>query len=152
ARGRAVKDPYPASRPSPIPLQYVDRLRRAGLLVSEARPFPPPTGAGVEGAVEVAKPRAAGGNGIPGFEVGWGSKEVIVDAPWIFLYPSQDGWAVTAYADVWVPGPSPAEFSRVFGTLDAAAEDILDYYFGDPSRTQHLRQEAAEKQRRELQT
>ena len=80
----------------------------------------------------VAKPQSAGGHSLPDFEGYWATGGMRLDAPTLFLHTSGGRWFVTSHD--YVPGPGPGDFIREFATPKEAVADILDFYFGDPSR------------------
>lgn len=118
-----------------IPSHYLDRLRAAGLLVSE--PFIS-THLSFPDGHSVGKPQSVGGNSIPGFEAFWGDENILLDAPAVFFHATDDHWIVTAQE--YMPGPGPGDFTHCFTTPDEAVADILDFYFGDPARIALYRQ------------
>jgi hypothetical protein len=79
----------------------------------------------------VGKPAEAGGNAIPGYSVIFGL-QAIVDAPSVYFHGDGRHWFVTSH-DV-VPGPGAGDFVNQWDTPEQAAEDILDFYFGDGAR------------------
>jgi len=115
-----------------IPDNIIDLLQSRGLLVGD--PFP-------EGHIawplgrSIGKPMSKGGNSLPEYECHWSigdGEEVIVDAPVTQLHFSEGFWHVTVHE--YVPGPGPGDFVHSHSTIDLAVQDIIDYYFGDPSR------------------
>lgn len=114
-----------------IPDDHLQRLRDAGLLVSE-QPFVSGHVAFPDGHI-VGKPREAGGNGIAGMETRWGSRSgAIVDAPAVYFHREDDTWVVTVCE--WVPGPGPGDFEHRHRSAEQAVADIVDYFFGSPAR------------------
>jgi hypothetical protein len=92
----------------------------------------------------VWKPIKTGGNARTGFR-GAGvirlsldddssdDEETQSDAPQAWIYPSSDqGWYFLV--SVFTPGPGPGDFQNKHKNLGDAVSDVLDYYFGDPSR------------------
>jgi hypothetical protein len=112
-----------------IPSDILDRLRNVGLLVSE--PFVATHVAYPDGCV-IAKPATVRGNHIAGYEGYWGDGDILIDAPSLFFHADPEEWIVTAHE--YVPGPGPGDFVHCFPNPDAAVADILDFFFGDPSR------------------
>lgn len=114
---------------------YLERLRAAGLLVSE--PFVPGHVAFPDG-VTVAKPASVEGHSLPGHEAWWGTGHVKLDAPPLWLHSDGDKWFVTCHE--YVPGPGPGDFVNAWSTPEEAVADILDFYFGNPARMDVKRQ------------
>src|SRR4051812_34838436 len=114
-----------------VPEYCLDRLRVAGLLVSE--PYIPNHLAFPDG-VAVGKPSDVPGNGIAEYEGHWGAAGRVVDAPCPILhYDAAAGrWVVTVHT--YIPGPGPGDFVNEWGTPAEAVVDILDYLLGDPAR------------------
>jgi len=112
-----------------IPAAYLDRLRNAGLLVSE--PFLSSHRAFPDGHI-VGKPQSVGGNAIAGFECYWGDAHILLDAPTLFLHADSGHWVVTA--DEYAPGPGLGDFVHVWPSADQAIADILDFFFSDSAR------------------
>lgn len=98
-------------------------------MVSE--PFPEKHVAFPDG-VAVAKPSSAGGNFMPGVEIGWGFDGPTLDAPVVFLHQADGRWFVTSHD--YIPGPGPGDFVDEWRSADDAVSDILEFYFGDPAR------------------
>jgi hypothetical protein len=113
-----------------IPDNYLDRLRNAGLVISE-EPFVPDHVAYPNGHI-VGKPRETLGNSIPEMEGYWGYTGIVLNAPTIYFYRARGKWVVAV--EDWVPGPGPGDFVHAHDTPEGAIDDILDYYFGDPER------------------
>jgi hypothetical protein len=112
-----------------IPVRHLDRLRAAGLLISE--PFVPGHVAFPDGVV-VAKPASLPGHSLPGYEAWWGMSGVRLDAPGLYFHSDGSKWFVTSHD--YVPGPGPGDFVNVWNTPEQAVADILDFYFGSPNR------------------
>ncbi len=112
-----------------LPEPHLERLRAAGLLVSE--PFVPDHVA-FPGGVIVAKPASVAGNSLPDFEMGWGSSDVKLDAPGLHFHSDGIQWFVTSHD--YVPGPGPGDFVNKWSTPEEAVAHILDFYFGNPAR------------------
>jgi hypothetical protein len=114
-----------------VPEHALDRLRAAGLLVSD--PYIPNHAAWPDGVV-VGKPEHVVGNRIPGHRTLWGLSGPFVDAPCPILhFDSGNGkWVVTVHT--YIPGPGPGDFINEWDTTEEAVEDILDYLLGDPAR------------------
>jgi hypothetical protein len=109
--------------------QHLDRLRAAGLLVSE--PFVPDHIAFPDGVI-VAKPASVAGHSLPGYEARWGPGGVLLDAPGLWLHSDDSKWFVTSHE--LIPGPGPGDFVNVWDTPEEAVADILDFYFGSSAR------------------
>jgi hypothetical protein len=112
-----------------IPESALDRLRAAGLLVSE--PFVSDHRAFPDG-VTVCKPASVPGHSIAGYECYWGMDGPLIDAPGLRLHTDGVTWFVTS--DDYIPGPGPGDFVNIWSTVDEAVSDILDFYFGSPAR------------------
>lgn len=113
-----------------IPEQNLDRLRAAGLLISE--PFVPNHVAFPDGVI-VAKPAAVAGHSLPDYEAWWGFPDgILLDAPGLWLHSDGSKWFVTSHD--YVPGPGPGDFVNVWDSPEEAVTDILDFYFGSPAR------------------
>jgi hypothetical protein len=114
-----------------IPESVINQLLQRGLVVSE-EPFVSGHIAFPDGHI-VGKPRTIEGNCNPEIECYWGLfSEIVLDAPTIVLHRDGNEWVVTV--DQYVPGPGPGDFVNRHPTSDDAVADILDYFFGDPSR------------------
>ena len=125
---------------SVIPEQYLDRLRAAGLLVSE--PFVHNHVAYPDGVI-IGKPASLRGHSIPGYECWWGGDGgcdlgAMLDAPGLRFHSDGGKWFVTAHE--CIPGPGPGDFVNEWGTADEAVADILDFYFGGAARMDAYRQ------------
>ena len=118
-----------------IPNEALARLTDAGLLVSD--PFVE-THAGYPGGVTVAKPASVPGNGIPGYDAGWGTgwgmTAIHLDAPALQLHGERGCWVVTSHD--YVPGPGPGDFVNEHRLINDALDDILDFFLGNPDRMQ----------------
>lgn len=114
--------------PMEIPPAALAALRGAGLLLSE------PDSHGVS----VAKPRHVPGNSLPDYESHWDGRDgVIVDTPVASLFGKNERWFVEVLE--YVPGPGPGDFLHEYAQVEEAVADVLDYFFGDPSRMQLCR-------------
>jgi hypothetical protein len=115
-----------------VPEDTLESLRAAGLLVA-AHFFPPNHVGWPDGSV-VCKPRAAGGNCIPLYADAGppGDEAGVIDAPRAVLHAERGKWLVTVREGIPLPGPG--DFVNVWDTAERAAADVLDYFFGDPSR------------------
>lgn len=115
-----------------IPKSSIQRLRSAGLFVSE----PWPSSHVWPDNVLIGKPAAVPGNAIPAYADGFRSNDVHVqfDAPSVRLWFDRGKWLVLA--EEYVPGPGPGDFLDEWDTIDEAVDDILEFYFGDPGRMQ----------------
>lgn len=114
-----------------IERSYLDKLTNAGLHVS------PPVKAFRDG-VWVGKPTSTNGNSIEGYKAGY----VVIgndpappkmDAPMLKFHKSgAETWIVRG--DDYVGGQGPGDFKNEWETVEEAIEDILDFFFGEPSR------------------
>jgi hypothetical protein len=120
-----------------VPERCLDKLRAAGLLVSD--PYVPNHLAYPDG-VMAAKPASIRGNSIPGYESYWGVGGPLVDAPSLVLHCDGDKWLLTSHD--YVPGPGPGDFVNEWDSPDQAIADILAFFFGDPSRMEVKRRRA----------
>lgn len=123
--------------------QYLDRLRAAGLLISE--PFVP-THVAHPDAVIVCKPTLVAGHSLPEYE-GWWCDSVcdnviMLDAPTMILHYDGLKWFVISHD--YIPGPGPGDFVNEWTTPEEAIADILDFYFGSSERMDVKRQARAE--------
>lgn len=121
-----------------VPEHCLDRLRAAGLLVSE--PYVVSHVAYPDGVI-VGKPNTVPGNAIDGYEGHWGLNGPIVDAPCPRLHFQSGKWVVTVHE--YVPGPGPGDFINSWGTPGEAVADILDYLLGNPERMRIKREAQA---------
>jgi len=112
-----------------VPEHCLERLRAARLLVSA--PYGPNHTAYPDG-VAVGKPTAVPGNSTGKSRGLFGSVEV--DGPCPRLYYAGATWVVTV--DEYIPGPGPGDFVNEWASAEDAVADILEYFFGDPSRMQ----------------
>ena len=122
----------------PIDEKHLTVLRAAGLHVSQ------PIGA-LRGGVWACKPVATSGNNIPGYSGGYmsvGDEPPCpdTDAPMLKFFLLNDKWQVHGQDCAGVMGP--ADFIDEWSTQEEAVKDILDFYFGDPTR---MERKAAEK-------
>lgn len=113
--------------------KYKQQLRHAGLFVSE----PYVEGHAWEYGVRVGKPSTIAGNSIAGYDasyitIGDAPEPPEMDAPMIILYTTGDVWIV--HAQESVPEPGATDFINKWNSPEEAVADILDFYFGDPSR------------------
>ncbi|MGD9682753.1 MAG: hypothetical protein AB7W16_16305 [Candidatus Obscuribacterales bacterium] len=118
-----------------IPEEQLNRLRAAGLFVSEARSsthvWPD--------CVFVGKPAAVKGNSIDGYETGYGMDSALkFDAPLVNLYGDAGSWYVVSVD--YTPGPGPGDFSNTWKSAAEAVDDILDFFLGNPSRMREKEQ------------
>jgi hypothetical protein len=117
-----------------IPDKQLDRLRSAGLYVSDGYP----TNHSMAGGVIVGKPKSTPGNCIPGSDYNFApavhEEPLKFDAPTVTLFETENVWGVEAVD--YVPGPGPADFVDEWNSIDEAVSDILDFYTGNPSRMQ----------------
>jgi hypothetical protein len=112
-----------------IPERYLDKLRAAGLLVSE--PFHPDHAA-FPGGATVGKPASVAGHSLPDYKAGWGLTDITLDAPSLWFHSDGGKWFVTSHD--YVPGPGPGDFVDEWDTPEKAVADILDFYFGSAAR------------------
>lgn len=127
--------------------QYLQRLRTAGLFVSE--PFP--EGHGWEHGVRIGKPTTIPGNSIPGYQsgfvfIGESEEPPDMDGPIVVFYRCGEDWIVRAQE--CVPKPGPGDFTNVWTNANDALQDILDFYFGNPERMQKKAARKAELRKR----
>lgn len=114
-----------------IPEQSIQRLRSAGLFVSD----PWPSSHVWPDNVLIGKPTGVPGNSIPDYTTFFGLHDPIeFDAPPVRLWFDGEKWLVLA--EEYIPGPGPGDFLDEWDTIDEAVDDILDFYFGDPKRMQ----------------
>ena len=99
-----------------IPDNYLDRLRNAGLVISE-EPFVPDHVAYPNGHI-VGKPRETLGNSIPEMEGYWGYTGIVLNAPTMYFYRARGKWVVAV--EDWVPGPGPGDFVHADAGTDHA--------------------------------
>ncbi len=102
------------------------KLEQAGLFISKPYPISHSLSLGVV----VGKPTNIQGNKIDNFRHGY--DEVDMDAPDVKLFFKDGQWIV--WGQEGVPVPGPGDFKNSWNTAIEAVEDILDFYFGDPSR------------------
>lgn len=110
--------------------KYLTPLRAAGLHVSGPIPA-------LFDGVWVCKPITTLGNNIPGFEDGYSSlgdepECPDIDAPMLRFYFHNDKWKVNGQD--CAGGIGPADFINEWETGEQAVKDILDFFFGDPTR------------------
>lgn len=117
---------------STIPINCQKRLLSVGLFVSP----PAPKSHVMPGFVVVGKPLTVAGNSIPGFKTGYQSidRKIEFDAPPVCFWYDGEVWIVLS--EDYCPGPGPGDFLDTWATADEAVDDIIDFYFGDPSRMQ----------------
>lgn len=118
-----------------IPERYLEQLRSAGILTGE--PFVH-THIGFPDGMIVAKPSSVPGHSLPDYECGWGMTDIILDAPDLFFHSDDGKWVVTSHD--YIPGPGPGDFVNVWNSPEEAVADILDFYFGSPTRMDIKRQ------------
>lgn len=116
-----------------IDKNHLDRLKNAGLHVS------PPVKAFRDG-VWVGKPTSTQGNCIPGYKadgytIFGEDAPPEMDAPMLKFYmANENSWMVRGEDFAGVKGPG--DFANEWKTVEEAIDDILDFYFGNPSRMQ----------------
>jgi hypothetical protein len=122
-----------------LPQHCLDRLRAAGLLVSD--PFGPDH-LSFPDAVCIGKPADIKGNCIPGLKGYWGTEMVLIDAPIAYVHNSGRKWFVSVCQ--YAPGPGPGDFVTEWHSAEEAVGDVTDYFLGDSSRMEkNIRHEAA---------
>jgi hypothetical protein len=111
---------------------YLNQLRKVGLHVS----YPIPAFAM---GVWVCKPKAVQGHNIPGYKTGYVTIDDDgpqcpdeIDAPMLKLMCLENIWRVDGQD--CAGGMGPADFINEWSTPEEAINDILDFYFGDPTR------------------
>jgi len=109
-----------------IEQKYLQKLQEVGLFVSK----PYPEGHAWEHGVIVGKPSSIAGNSIQNFQTGY--NEVDMDAPTIVFHATSDAWIVLAQN--FIPTFGPGDFQNIWDSPEKALDDIIDFYFGDPSR------------------
>lgn len=102
------------------------RLQAAGLHVTN--PFP--DGHAWEHGVRIGKPASIPGNTVSNLK--FKCDGITVDAPTLVLYSDGKVWIVELQDKC--PDPGPGDFQNIWNTEEDAAEDILDYYFGNSAR------------------
>ena len=122
----------------PIPELYLDELRARGLHVSH------PIGA-LRGGVWVCKPTTTPGNNIPGYSGGYislGDEPPCpdIDAPMLKFFILNNKWQV--HGQDCAGGMGPADFIDEWSTPEEAVDDILSFFFHDPTR---MKRKAAER-------
>ncbi len=110
--------------------EYLDLLQAKGLIISQ--PFP--DGHAWEHGVRIGKPASIPGNTVSNLR--FKCDGITVDAPTLVLYSDGKVWIVELQDKC--PDPGPGDFQNIWNTEEDAAEDILDYYFGDPKRMQEF--------------
>lgn len=114
-----------------IDKKYLDQLRAAGLHLS------PPVPAFYNG-VWVCKPKNVPGHSFPGPHSGYVvigddvPEPPEIDAPMLMFYTWDGEWVVRGQE--CVPSPGPADFQNAWQNPEDAISDILDFFFGDPTR------------------
>ncbi|SRR5260370_23964306 len=106
-------------------------LRAAGLVVEYIVPWDRDT-------FSVYRPRTVKGNHRPDYQRFFRESpephsRIVdhIDAPKGYLRWNAEGWSFRIWE--WIPGPGPGEFERIYPTLEAAVQAVLEYYFGDPA-------------------
>lgn len=116
-----------------IDKKYLDQLRSAGLHVSHPIPA-------FGDGVWICKPTTTPGHKVPGLEGGYITLEgegpgcPDIDAPMLAFFYHNDKWIVSGQD--YAGGMGPADFIDEWETLEEAVNDILDFFFGDPTRMQ----------------
>jgi hypothetical protein len=111
---------------------YLNRLRQAGLHVSHPIPV-------FAKGVWVCKPETVLGHNIPGYKTGYITIDDDgpqcpdeIDAPMLKFMHVNNLWRVDGQD--CAGGMGPADFIDEWSTPEEAISDILDFYFGDPTR------------------
>lgn len=112
---------------------HITRLRSEGLFVA---PSMPPDHA-FPGGVLVGKPKTVSGNCIQNYSIKFmldveKDEHIEFDSPPVWLFGHCGIWVVQGQECSPVPGP--ADFLNEWSSVEAAVQDILDFYFGDPKR------------------
>jgi|LakMenEpi03Aug12_release.lakeMendotaPanAssembly.Ray.scaffolds.fasta_scaffold93980_2 hypothetical protein len=112
--------------------QHLDQLRAAGLFVSHPIPA-------FGGGYWICKPNSTPGNNAPGLDFGFITLEPEppcpeLDAPMLKFMFRMGQWIVDGIDEGG--SPESADFSNKWSTPSEAVRDILDFYFGDPTRMQ----------------
>jgi len=126
--------------------QYLEQLRSAGLFVSHPIPA-------FSGGYWICKPTTTMGNNAPGLEFGFISLEPEppcpeIDAPMLKFIFRNEEWIVDGQD--CAGGMGPADFIDKWATPEEAVKDILDFYFGDPSRMRKKAEQRYEAKERAL--
>lgn len=129
-----------------IEVKYLDQLRAAGLFVSQPVPA-------FGGGYWICKPKTTQGNNAPGLTFGFISlapdpPSPKTDAPLLKLMFKDDHWIVNGVDQAG--GMGPTDFIDKWATPEEAVKDILDFYFGDPSRMQKKAEMRYEAQKRAI--
>ena len=121
-----------------IPENQLNRLRNAGLFISE----PAPSTHVMPDFVSINKPKEVNGNCIPNFSTKYDiDGKVEFDAPYVTLHFDQK-WIVEAMDHA--PTLGPGDLVNQWETIEEAVNDILDFYFGDPERMNEKARRKAE--------
>jgi hypothetical protein len=111
--------------------EHIEKLRSHGLFVSEPRI----STAVFANGVRVGKPATVAGNHIPDYTTGYADLEkgtkVEFDAPLLWMFGQGGTWIVTGEQQ-----GRPSDFQDQWNTQEEAVNDILDFFFGDPTRMQ----------------
>lgn len=126
--------------------QYLDQLRAAGLFISHPIPA-------FGGGYWICKPTTTAGNNAPDLEFGFISLEPEppcpeIDAPALKIMFRNKQWIVDGQD--CAGGMGPADFINKWATPEEAVKDILDFFFGDPSRMQKKAEMRYEAQKRAI--
>lgn len=111
-----------------IDQKYLQELQNHGLYICE--PFC--EGHGWEFGVRIVKPSSTKGNNIPNYLTL--VEDVEVDSASIVFYNWNNYWIVLAQDHA--PTFGPGYFQNKWETAEEAVKDILDFFFGDPTRMQ----------------
>jgi len=106
--------------------RYLQSLRERGLFVSQ----PYIKGHVLEFGVKIGKPTSVPGNFIPEFETAYDDTKM--NAPILTLFSTGDLWFT--HVQEHIPNPGAGDFTNEWSSPEDAITDILDYFFGDPSR------------------
>lgn len=128
-----VVPPNPPPVRTPIPELHLQRLLERRLWLHG---FDAAAPSNTCRSVRILKPDNIGGNTIPGYR---GPNLILEDgqttttsSPSLIFYGEDDVWFVELL--LWIPGPGPGDFLHGFDDPSDGVADILDFYFGDPSR------------------
>lgn len=116
-----------------INTSFLQHLLDRGLYVSQ----PYPQDHGWSRGVRIGKPSNVEGNHIPGYEasfivIGDMESPPEMDAPMVALFRKDNKWIV--HSQESTPKMGIGDFQNIWETPEEAIEDILDFYFGDPTR------------------
>lgn len=84
------------------------------------------------GGYMISKPASAGGNYLPDYKC-YGSNHVLYNSPSCYLHEKDGKFIVTVHETLGVLIVGFGDFVKEFDDLDSAIQEILNYYFGDPT-------------------